>query len=110
VVQIVRSDAGDELEIRDGAPGHGPAEVFPRQFADSFIEKAVCPVQQRNIILPELRFARIGTVEPVGALERKGPFTRSREPAPDRVFPVRGVQDELPDVVPIGARSPGGYR
>ena len=62
--------------------------------------------QQTYDRLPRSVFDR----DPVLSFERKRLAPAAAEPAPDFVFPVRRVGDELEDIVPAGRRSPHGLR
>src|SRR5688572_3914141 len=79
-----------------------------RQFGDGIAERAMHLLEQRHISLERAAAHLLRTREPVGALYRKRSPRAAGEPPQTDVLPVRGVHDQLPDVVTPGLRTPRG--
>src|SRR5678815_89155 len=67
-------------------------------------------VEQRLIGLPGTLARVFRPPKPVRPFDPERTARLARQPPPRGIFPVRGMNDELPDVVPARRRPPGGLR
>src|SRR5262252_9115968 len=108
VVDVVRRDAVDERVRPMLAAGRLRSERPVGEFRHGRPEPLVHVVEESDVRAPGALGRRRGSGEPVASLLAERSPLLAGEHAPDGVLPVRGVERELPDVVPPGSRPPGG--
>lgn len=107
VVNVVEGYTLDQFEgvetSADRHPqfaGRKPFDGPPQQFVLFFENPEVRSPSGTGRILR--------TLEPVASLQRKGTSSVSSESPSCDIFPIGGVNNNFPDIVPSGLGSPGG--
>ena len=108
MIQVVRGQAGQQREITDLAAGRRLMQLTEWKMGHRCNERPMHIVKQRDIGPPGLFGQRFRTAEPVGPFERKRTAGLTRHASDARVLPVRGMDDQLPDVMAITTWSPRG--
>src|SRR5215472_4777186 len=109
VVDVVRSDAVDERVRPTLASGRLGAEGRRGQSRHRFSQTPVHVVEESEVRAPGALRRRHRTDEPIAPLLAERTSFLVDQHAPDGVLPVRGVERELPDVVPSRRRPPRGF-
>ena len=106
VVQVVRRDASHECEIAHLTTcGLLDKITWPKR-CHRLSQGSMRARQQLDVGLPRFRGRLLRPCHPVRTFLRKRSTLRVRQSSPRHVLPVRGMNDEFPDVVAIGARPP----
>lgn len=108
VVQVVSRDPGHERKSTHLTPCGLPGEITWPKRCHRFAQGSMRVRQQLDVGLPGFLCHRLRRRHPVRAVARKRSTLCVRQASPRHVLPVRGVHDEFPDVVTIGARPPRG--
>jgi hypothetical protein len=106
VVDIVQSDACNQPSNQSLASSRRTIQIFGTEFRDGRLEPLMFPIQQNDIGAP-CSFARSdGPHEPVTAPNRERAALFAEQASPYRIFPVRRVNDNFPNIMPPGSGTP----
>lgn len=106
MIEVVCRNAGQKSQVADLAAPRCLAERSCREQCHRRAQRSMRLIEQRDVVTPFLLARGIVARKPVGSLERKRPSLGTSKAAQRRVLPIRGVHDELGDVVAARRRTP----